>query len=75
QTVPPARLPYYKADTTRKLQVLGHQCEKCGLIVSEDSRKKEKVGGKNPDSVAKSKCPKCKAKMGNHTLFGYPAGS
>jgi hypothetical protein len=42
------------------------------LIVSEDSRKKEKVGGKSPDSVAKSKCPKCKQKMGNHQLRGFP---
>ena len=72
QAIPESVWPYYKADTARPAVVLGHKCEKCGLIVSEDSRKKEKVGGKSPDSVAKAKCPKCKQKMGNHQLRGIP---
>ncbi len=72
QAIPESVWPYYKADTARPAVVLGHKCEKCGLIVSEDSRKKEKVGGKSPDSVAKAKCPKCKQKMGNHQLRGFP---
>jgi hypothetical protein len=72
QAIPEGSWPYYKADTARPAVVLGHKCEKCGLIVSEDSRKKEKVGGKSPDSVAKAKCPKCKQKMGNHQLRGFP---
>jgi hypothetical protein len=72
QAIPESVWSYYKADAARPAAVLGHKCEKCGLIVSEDSRKKEKVGGKSPDSVAKSKCPKCKQKMGNHQLRGFP---
>jgi hypothetical protein len=70
--IPAANVCPDKADTARPAVVLGHKCEKCGLIVSEDSRKKEKVGGKSPDSVAKAKCPKCKQKMGNHQLRGFP---
>ena len=66
----PARLDYYRADPALKLLVLGRRCEKCGLIVSEDSRKKEKIGGSSDASVAKAKCPKCKAKFGNITLYG-----
>jgi predicted Zn-ribbon and HTH transcriptional regulator len=54
--------------------VIGHKCQGCGLVVSEDSRKKEKVGGKNPASVAGAKCPKCKAKMGKGILMGFPQG-
>lgn len=72
QAIPESVWPFYKADTARPATVLGHKCEKCGLIVSEDSRKKEKVGSKSPDSVAKAKCPKCKQKMGNHQLHGFP---
>jgi len=71
RAIPESVWPFYKADAARPPVVLGHQCEKCGLIVSEDSRKKEKVGSKSPDSVAKAKCPKCKQKMGNHQLRGF----
>jgi len=66
----PERLEYYRADPAIKLVVLGRRCEKCGLVVSEDSRKKEKIGGASDASVAKAKCPKCKAKFGNITLYG-----
>ncbi|HEY2250223.1 MAG TPA: zinc ribbon domain-containing protein [Planctomycetaceae bacterium] len=66
----PERLEYYRADPAIKLAVLGRRCEKCGLVVSEDSRKKEKIGGASDASVAKAKCPKCKAKFGNITLYG-----
>jgi hypothetical protein len=41
--------------------------------VSEDSRKKEKIGGKSDASVAKALCPKCKSKFGDITLYGLPA--
>ncbi len=64
------RLDYYRADPAIKLVVLGRRCEKCGLVVSEDSRKKEKIGGKTDASVAKAKCPKCKAAFGNISLLG-----
>ncbi len=66
----PAGLEYYRADPAIKLVVLGRRCEKCGLTVSEDSRKKEKIGGSSDASVAKALCPKCKAKFGNVTLYG-----
>ena len=66
----PAGLDYYRADPAIKLVVLGRRCEKCGLVVSEDSRKKEKIGGTSDASVAKARCPKCKAKFGNITLYG-----
>jgi hypothetical protein len=64
------KLEYYKADPAIKLIVLGRRCEKCGLVVSEDSRKKEKIGGASDASVAKARCPKCKSKFGNITLHG-----
>lgn len=63
-------LEYYRADPAIKLIVLGRRCEKCSLVVSEDSRKKEKIGGASDASVAKAKCPKCKSKFGNITLYG-----
>lgn len=75
QSVPLDKLPYYQADTVRKLIVLGRKCEKCGLVVSEDARKKEKIGGKSDSSVAKAKCPKCKQKMGSITLYGFASTS
>jgi hypothetical protein len=70
QTLAPGKLDYYKADPAIKLVVLGRRCEKCSLIVSEDSRKKEKIGGKSDASVASAKCPKCKSKFGKITLYG-----
>lgn len=68
----PDRLLYYKSDPAMKLMVLGRKCQKCGLVVSEDSRKKEKIGGKTDASVAKAQCPKCKQKFGDITLYGFP---
>jgi len=65
-------LEYYESDPAIKLIVLGRKCAKCGLVVSEDSRKKEKIGGKTDASVAKALCPKCKSKFGNITLYGFP---
>src|SRR5262245_44048607 len=70
QVLAPGKLDYYKADPAIKLVVLGRRCEKCSLIVSEDSRKKEKIGGKSDASVASAKCPKCKSKFGKITLYG-----
>lgn len=68
----PDRLEFYQSDPAIKLVVLGRRCQKCGLVVSEDSRKKEKIGGKNDASIAKALCPKCKAKFGSITLYGFP---
>ncbi|MGQ0637624.1 MAG: hypothetical protein ACT4QC_23705 [Planctomycetaceae bacterium] len=70
--LPAERLAWYRADPALKLQVLGRRCQKCGLIVSEDSRKKEKIGSKSDASIAKARCPKCKQKFGSITLYGLP---
>ena len=71
----PKGLEYYRADPAIKLVVLGRRCEKCSLIVSEDSRKKEKIGGASDASVAKAKCPKCKSKFGDVTLYGVKSSA
>lgn len=73
QPLAPVGLEYYRADPAIKLVVLGRRCEKCSLIVSEDSRKKEKIGAASDASVAKARCPKCKSKFGNITLYGVPS--
>lgn len=72
RSLPPKGLEFYKADPKLKLIPIGRKCEKCGLVVSEDSRKKEKIGGTSDASIAKAKCPKCKSKFGNITLYGFP---
>lgn len=61
---------WYTDDPALKPIVIGRKCAGCGLIVSEDSRKKEKIGGKNDASIAKANCPKCKKKFGDIKLFG-----
>ncbi|MCH7989811.1 MAG: hypothetical protein IID46_11775 [Planctomycetes bacterium] len=65
---------YYQADPAFSLQLLGWKCEGCGIFVSEDARKKEKIGGPKPNSVPKAKCPKCKKKFGNNPLYALEAG-
>lgn len=60
---------YYQADDKITLKLVGRKCEGCGLVVSEDSRKKEKIGGANGKSIAKANCPKCKKKFGDISLF------
>ena len=62
-------LTYYEADEKIKLDTVGRKCQECGLVVSEDSRKKEKIGGANGKGIAKAKCPKCTKKFGSITLF------
>jgi hypothetical protein len=39
------------------------------LVISEDGRKKEKLGGPDGKGLAKAKCPKCKNKFGSNTLY------
>jgi hypothetical protein len=70
--VPDDQLVYYKNDPAFKLSVVGRKCAECGLVVSEDSRKKEKIGGTSDSSIAKARCPKCKKKFGSITLYGLP---
>jgi hypothetical protein len=61
---------YHRQDASIPLQLLGWKCAGCGLVVSEDSRRKEKIGGKSESSVAGAKCPKCKNKFGDQRLYG-----
>lgn len=62
-------LEFYEADPEIELTLAGRQCQACQLIVSEDSRKKERIGGKAGKAIAKTKCPKCNEKFGNISLF------
>lgn len=66
-------LPYYQADKSFSLQLNGWRCQKCGLTISEDARKKEKIGGLNGKGLAKATCPKCKGKFGHHPLYSLAA--
>lgn len=59
---------YYEADPSFKLETVGWKCAGCSLIVSEDARKKEKIGGLKGTGIAKAKCPKCSQKFGNLPL-------
>ena len=60
---------YYSADETYSVTVVGHRCESCGLVVSSDARKKEKIGGKSGKGMAKAVCPKCKRLFGENPLY------
>lgn len=60
---------FHTADPGIELEIVGRKCQGCGLVVSEDSRKKEKLGGANGKGIAKAKCPKCKGKFGDTTLY------
>ena len=68
-------LEFYKADPEMKLKLIGRKCQACGLVVSEDSRKKEKIGGANGKGIAKAKCPKCSQKFGDISLFTLDRGT
>jgi hypothetical protein len=51
-SLPADRLVFYRSDPKFKVNVIGRRCQKCGLVVSEDSRKKEKIGGTSDSSIA-----------------------
>ena len=63
-------IPFYKDDPGFKLKVIGYKCAGCGLVVSEESRDKEKLGGKDAKKIAKTPCPKCKKPLGNLPQYG-----
>ena len=63
-------IEFYQHDPSLKPVVIGRKCAGCGLVVSEDARKKEKIGGKTDASIAKAVCPKCKKKFGEITFYG-----
>jgi hypothetical protein len=69
KAIDPEYLKFYQKDPAFKLELAGRKCEGCGLAVSEDARRKEKIGGLNGKSIAKAKCPKCEAKFGNISLY------
>ncbi|MBX3438183.1 MAG: hypothetical protein KF861_11880, partial [Planctomycetaceae bacterium] len=62
-------LSFYQADPKLELAIAGWLCGACGLVVSEDARNKEKLGGKGGKGIAKTKCPKCGQKMGQNPLY------
>ena len=65
----------YLADPAFDTQISGYRCGACGLIVSEDGRKKEKLGGPKGKGLAKAKCPKCGDIFGENPLYSLkPAG-
>lgn len=64
---------YHQADPNIKLAIVGRKCEGCGLIISEDGRKKEKLGGADGKGIAKAKCPKCQKKFGSFTFYAVEA--
>ena len=66
-------LDYYKDDPGYKLKVIGYKCAGCGLVVSEESRVKEKIGDKDAKKIAKAKCPKCTKPFGNLPLYSIDA--
>lgn len=67
------KVEFYQADPAFEIELAGRRCKECGLIVSEDSRKKEKIGGANGKAIAKALCPKCKKKFGDISLFALKA--
>ena len=62
-------LIYYQQDPAFELEVTGYRCKACGAAVSEEGRKKNKLGGANGKGIAKAKCPKCSGKMGEEPLY------
>ncbi len=72
KAVDPEFLKFYQPDPSINLELVGRRCEGCGLAVSEDARRKEKIGGLNGKAIAKAKCPKCEKKFGSISLFKLP---
>ncbi len=66
-------LEFYKDDPGFKVVLIGHKCAGCGLVVSEESREKEKIGGKGGKKIAKAKCPKCQKPFGDLPLYSLEA--
>jgi hypothetical protein len=62
-------LPYYQQDPAFELTLTGCRCVNCRIVVSEESRQKNKLGGANGKAIAKAKCPKCGGKFGNEPLY------
>lgn len=65
----PDLLKFYQEDPQVELELAGWKCAACGLVVSEDARQKEKLGGKGGKGLAKVKCPKCQQKFGEQPFY------
>ena len=66
-----AETEYHEADRHMELTVLGRKCGACGIAVSEESRKKQKIGGASGRGLSRAKCPKCNGKFGNNSLYAF----
>ena len=62
-------LVYYQQDPAFELELSGFRCKSCGTAISEEGRKKNKLGGANGKAIAKAKCPKCSGKMGEDPIY------
>lgn len=64
-----ANLNFYQNDTSYELELTGFQCTACKAVISEEGRASKKLGGAAGKGIAKAKCPKCNARMGEDKLF------
>ena len=62
-------LTYYQQDPAFELELSGYRCKACSAVISEEGRRKSKLGGANGKGIAKAKCPKCSGKMGDEPLY------
>jgi len=68
-------LIYYQQDPSFELEITGYRCKACGAAVSEEGRKKNKLGAANGKGIAKAKCPKCSGKMGEEPIYKLKKGA
>lgn len=62
---------YHEHDRHIELTLIGRKCGACGIAVSEESRKKQKIGGASGRGLSRAKCPKCNGKFGNNSLYTF----
>ncbi len=62
-------LNFYQNDSNYELELTGFRCTACQAVISEEGRASKKLGGSAGKGIAKAKCPKCSAKMGEEKLF------
>ena len=60
---------YYENDPQFELEMTGHRCGTCQIVISEDGRARKKLGGAAGKGIAKAKCPSCSAKMGGQKTY------
>ena len=62
---------YLEVDRHIEMTLLGRTCGACGISVSEETRKKQKIGGASGRGLSRAKCPKCNGKFGNNSLYTF----